>query len=105
MSKYHNVPTEIDGERFDSKSEARRYGELRLLERAGEIRELELHPQFSLVVNGRKVATYEADFAYSRQDGRRVVEDVKGGVRTAAYVLKKKLMRACLGIEIVEVEA
>jgi hypothetical protein len=45
MTKYHAIPTEIDGIRFDSKAEARRYGELMLLEMGGVIRELELHGQ------------------------------------------------------------
>ena len=103
MSKYGAVPTTLDGLRFASKAEARRYQDLKLMEAAGEIAYLECHPCFPLIVNGVKVGTYIADFMYW-QEGRRVVEDVKG-VRTQVYALKKKLVQALYGIEVVEVQA
>jgi hypothetical protein len=101
MSKYGAVKTEIDGLVFASKREARRYSELKLAERSGDISNLELQPKFPLIVNGKKVATYIADFRYT-ENGNVVVEDVKG-VRTAIYRLKKKMVKALYGIEIVEV--
>lgn len=104
-SKYRNIKVEVDGLSFDSKAEAKRYGELRLLERAGEIAALELQPTFKLQVNGQKICNYRGDFAYVVVNGARVVEDVKSpATRTnPVYRLKKKLLLACEGVEIVEV--
>lgn len=107
-SKYGAVPTDVDGIRFASKAEARRYGELSLMEYAGEIHELELQPAYDLVVNGVKIGKYVADFRYVLADtGAVVVEDVKGGnaTKTPVYRLKAKLVRALYGVEISEVAA
>jgi len=101
-SKYGNRPTTVDGHAFASKAEARRYRELRLLEAAGEIRDLVLQPRFELQAGfeyrGRRVLpiTYVADFQYwDRRTGERVIEDVKGH-RTEAYRIKAKLfVRLC----------
>ena len=102
-SKYKNKKVKVGDVTFDSKREAARYGELCLRERIGEIEEIELQPRFPLVVNGQKVATYVADFRYRvKATGAVVVEDVKG-VRTAIYRIKKKLVAALHGIEIVEI--
>jgi len=103
MSKYNARRTEVDGIKFDSLAEARRYGELKLLHAAGEIGQVHDHPFWDIVVNGVKICRYEADFQYT-ENGKLVVEDVKG-VKTPMYRLKKKLMKAVHGIEIVEVEA
>ena len=101
--KYRNKPVEVDGIRFASKAEARRYGELKLLERAGEIADLRLQPPFRLDVNGLHIADYRGDFAYRNvRTGMAGVEDVKG-VRTDSYRLKRLLMKACHGVDIVEV--
>lgn len=96
--KYHAVATEVDGVRFVSKAEARRYSELRLLEKAGAIQNLELQPSFLLQeaftdAAGAKhrAIHYVADFRY-REGGRLVVEDVKG-VETEAFKIKAKLFR------------
>ena len=97
--KFRNKPTEVDGIRFASKKEANRYCELKLLEKAGKIWSLELQPRFQLIHAGELICTYVADFRYNPGG---VVEDVKG-VRTAAYQIKKKLMRILKGIEIQEV--
>lgn len=101
-SKYGNRKTEVDGIRFDSSAEAKRYGELKLLEAQGAIVELQLQPRFPLMVNGEKVGTYSADFQYRDSNGRLVVEDVKG-MPTTVYRLKKRLMKAVHGIDIQEV--
>ena len=85
---------------FDSKKEANRYGELRLLERFGKIANLKLQPEFACVVNGKKVCKYTADFRYTTPSGE-VIEDVKG-VKTTVYRIKKKLVEALFGIEITE---
>lgn len=100
--KYGNIKTIVDGIKFDSKREAAHYGELKLRQRAGEIFELELQPKYPLIVNGVKVATYIADFRY-KENGATVVVDVKG-MKTPVYNLKKRLMKATLGIDIVEVK-
>ena len=104
-SKYGNVKTEVDGFVFASGAEARRYGELKMLEQAGEISELQLQVAYHLDVNGVHVCDYVADFVYqTTEDGgrRTVVEDVKGK-KTKEYRLKKKLMEAVHGVTIVEV--
>lgn len=98
--KYSAQATEVDGIRFASKREARRYQELKLLEYAGGIGGLELQPRFPLVVNGVKVGVYVADFQYE-ENGEIVTEDCKG-VRTQVYRLKAKLVRALYGIQIRE---
>jgi len=105
-SKYNNVPQRCrEGVFHHSKLETKRCNELQLMEKGGLIRDLEAHPQprFDLVVNDVKVCSYIADFRYfDTQLNREVVEDVKGKA-TEVYKLKKKLMLACLGIEIEEV--
>lgn len=90
----------LDGIVFDSKKEMTRYSTLRILEAAGEIRNLILQPKFDLHVNGVKVATYQGDFWYETDAGH-VLEDVKG-VKTPIYRLKKKMVEAEYGIEILE---
>ena len=103
--KYLNRKTVVDGIKFDSAKEARRYGELKLLERAGQITGLEIQPSFRLVVNNCLICTYKADFRYTTDTphvrGLVVVEDVKG-MKTPVYRLKKKLMLAIHGVEIFE---
>lgn len=96
MNKFGNVKT--NG--FDSKKEARRYEELKLLEKAGQIADLQTQVKFDLDVNGIRIATYKADFVY-REGGKRVVEDVKG-YPNDRWPMKKKLMRAIHGIEVRE---
>jgi len=101
-SKYKAVKTEVDGIMFDSKREAARYMELRLLERAGEIKNLELQPAFECRIDGKKICTYKADFRYFTAK-ECVVEDVKG-MKTPVYRLKKKLVEALFpGVKIQEV--
>ncbi len=100
-AKYCNKKTEIDGKKFDSKLEAGRFVSLKRLQESNLISGLQCQVPFSLEVNGILVCKYVADFVYSDIDGRRVVEDAKG-VRTRDYILKKKLMKAVHGIDIVE---
>lgn len=76
MSKFHNVITEVDGFKFASGKESRRYSTLKLMERAGEIEALEVHPVYPLSVNGVKIGKIIPDFRY-RRAGQVVVEDVK----------------------------
>jgi hypothetical protein len=106
-SKYGAVRTVVDGVSFASKKEARRYSELKLLQRAGEIAELRLQPRYPLVVNGLKVCTYVGDFAYhptfqGATMAQEVVEDAKG-FKTPEYKLKAKLFQALQGFPIREV--
>lgn len=103
MRKYRNQPVEIDGHVFASKAEARRYGELKLLEHAGEIEHIALQPKFDLTVNGHLVCRYIADFSYWMR-GTRIIEDVKSkATKTPQYRIKVKLLRALAGIEVREV--
>lgn len=114
--KYHNTHTERvtpSGAvlHFDSRKEARRYDYLIERERAGLIRDLRLQVDFTLQeaytdTEGRRVRAirYRADFTYREQDGGLVVEDVKSrATRTKEYVLKRKMMKDRLRIEIIEV--
>lgn len=100
-SKYRNQKTAVDGIPFDSKKEAARYQELKIMERAGIITELELQPEYDLSVNHKPVCKYRADFAYIL-GGVRIVEDVKG-MKTDVYRIKNKLMKAIYNIEIKEI--
>lgn len=93
-SKYHAKKVEIDGIRFDSKKESERYLELKLLQEAGEIHDLELQVSFPLMINGRKICSYRSDFTYKVQNEKMIVEDVKG-YKTPVYRLKKKMFEAC----------
>lgn len=106
-SKYHNQKVSVDGIIFDSKKEANRYKELKLLELTGKIKRLqrqvsfELIPAFSLDGKRYRPLNYIADFVYE-EGNKQVVEDVKG-IRTDVYKLKKKFMAYKYKIEIREV--
>ena len=124
MSKYGNKKVTIDGITFDSKKEARRYTELTLLERAGQISNLRRQVKFVVIPaqyeavarygkNGQALASgkvcverecaYIADFVYiDNETGQKVVEDTKG-MRTKDYIIKRKLMLHKYGIKIKEV--
>lgn len=118
-NKYKNTKTIVDGIEFDSRKEAARYKELKLLEAAGEISNLEMQVKFVLIPTQRepdfvgvrggikkgkvieKECSYLADFVYIR-DGEVIVEDTKG-IRTKDYIIKRKLMLYLLGIRIQEI--
>ena len=125
MSKYHAQKTEIDGIVFDSKKEAQRYQQLKLMEKAGFICNLKRQVKYELIpaqyINGKLVeraVTYIADFEYdevvkarqrtvmlyddSRVIRQHIVEDVKG-VRTDVYKIKRKMMLHKHGIRIREI--
>lgn len=95
-SKYNARRTEVDGIDFDSAAEAARYVELRVLQAAGDILDLELQPSYTLVPpftteRGEKVRAivYRADFRYlDARTNRRIVE----GVKTDVYKIKRKLL-------------
>ena len=121
--KYRNTKTVVDGMEFDSRKEAKRYQELKLLEQCGEISDLRCQEKFILIPTQRepdivgvrggikkgkvieKECAYIADFVYI-QDGKKVVEDVKGYKNGAAYntfKIKRKLMLYFYGITIREI--
>lgn len=129
MRKYKNNPVEYDGISFDSKREAKRYEELKLLERAGKITDLRRQVKFELIPaqyeaverwsdktgkrlkDGKRLlekeCSYIADFVYC-MDGKPVAEDVKGyrdpqSAGYAKFVIKRKLMLYVHGIRIQEV--
>lgn len=102
MSKYHAKPEYRDGIRFASGREAKRYDRLKLLERAGEIKDLALQPIYHIRINGIKIGFYRADFKYlDVKAGQWVTEDCKG-FRTPLYRFKKRLVEALYGIAIKE---
>ena len=96
-NKYKNIRTKYDGINFASKKEKIRYQELKLLEKAGKIKDLELQPEFILQSgftdrdeNKYRRITYRADFAY-KEKGKEIIEDCKG-VKTEVYKIKKKML-------------
>ena len=102
MNKYRNTPT--NG--YASKREAKRAADLKLLEKAGQISDLQEQVDFVLApavtLDGRQKPKikYRADFVYI-QDGKKVIEDCKG-YRTPVYRLKRHLMLSVLGLEVRE---
>lgn len=126
MNKYGNKKVIIDGLVFDSKREAKRYQELKLLEKCGAIRDLQRQVKYELIPTQKEKSTkvytkgrkkgqpiegktierpvyYVADFVYiDCATGKTVVEDTKG-VRTKDYVMKRKLMLYFHKIKIQEV--
>lgn len=117
-NKYGSKKIEVDGIIFDSKKEAKRYSELLLLEKAGEISNLQRQVKYVLIpaqyaeVNGKRKCierecTYISDFTYI-ENGKLIVEDVKGyrdpsSAGYAKFVIKRKLMLHVHGIRISEV--
>lgn len=112
-NKYGAKKIVVGGESFDSRMEARRWRELVLLQRAGEISDLERQVKFTLIPaqkdeNGsviERAVTYIADFVYhDERTGEMVVEDAKG-MCTKDYIIKRKLMLWVHGIRVREVRA
>lgn len=111
-SKYGNIVVETDDMKFDSKKEERHYRKLKVMERAGLIKDLQHHVVFelapsvkySIVPKAKPAIRYEADFVYIK-DGKKVVEDVKSEqtAKNQVYILKKHLMMWRHGIEVMEV--
>jgi len=105
MNKYRSKPCIIDGIRFASQKEGKRYQELLLLQKAKKIKNLRLQPKYPISINNKKICTYIADFEYYRlSNGESVeiiTEDCKGFL-TPIYKIKRKLMNAVYGIIITE---
>jgi hypothetical protein len=105
--KYNAKRIQIDGIWFASTKEGMRYLELKMMQKAGSIRHLKLQPEFviceSVILDGKKCKArkYKADFYYITDDNREVVEDCKG-FKTQIYRLKRQLVKALHGIEILE---
>lgn len=103
-NKYGAVKCYFDGFKFDSRKEYKRYTELKLLQKAGTISGLNVHPSWPLPVKGVLIGKYTADFIYlDIKEHRIVVEDVKSPItaRTEAFRLRMKLMKAIYHIEVV----
>lgn len=108
MAKYHNQKVVIDGILFDSKREAQRYQQLKLMVKAGVITNLDMQVKYELIpaqyIDGKcveKAVSYVSDFEYD-ENGKHIVEDTKG-VRTKEYIIKRKLMLYKYGIRIKEI--
>jgi hypothetical protein len=106
-NKQHAIKTVVDGMTFASKKEADRYSQLKLLQRNGDIVYLQTQVKFSLNVAGVHICDYIADFVYvDRDKNGYVVEDVKGqksGTIYQVFRIKKKLMKACYDIDVIEI--
>jgi len=102
-NKYFAKKTIAMGLKFDSRWEAERWGQLKAMERAGIVTQLERQIKYELSINDVKICDYIADFRYllEEEDGlsKLVVEDAKG-ILTAEFKLKKKMMKAIHGIDI-----
>jgi len=96
-SKYHSRKVEVDGIKFDSSKEAKRYKELILLQKTGTVLEIELQPSFVLQEGYKRFGksirpiTYRADFKVKWKDGRVQIIDTKG-FKTKDYLIKKKIL-------------
>lgn len=105
-SKYGNIKTEYNGVVFMSKKEARYAEQLDFLKKASKDHErvvsYEMQVPYKVVVNGKHICKYLADFKVLYADGHVEIVDVKG-VRTNVYSIKKKLVEALHDIEIIEV--
>ena len=104
MSKYHAVKTTIDGYVFDSKAEAKYYGDLKLMQDAKLISGLQIHPKYPIVYQKEKVCVVILDFEYTDAEGEPHFIDVKG-FYTAISRLKHKLFKAFYGVDIEIVKA
>jgi hypothetical protein len=101
-NKFGANAVEIDGFRFASGAEGRRYLQLKAAQAAGIIRGLELQPRLPFEIDDERMFTYVADFAYEVvESGEKVIEDVKG-VLTPVYKLKKRIIEKYYGIKITE---
>lgn len=99
-NKYKAKRTLLDGICFDSKAEACYYAALKLRMQAGEVCDVEYQRPYALTINGMLICTYRADFVFwDVAMRRRRVVDVKG-VQTTAFKIKRKLMKACHGIDV-----
>jgi len=105
QSKYRAIPTtSSDGQNFRSHLEATYYNRLKLLQAAGVLTRFEREVRFEMIVNGFLVCAYVCDFILYYSDGTVEHVDCKSQpTKTPVYVIKKKLMKACHGIEIKEV--
>lgn len=97
----------MDGIKFDSEKEAKRYGELKILSKIGEIGLLELQVPFLLIEENEteRKCEYIADFVYwDIKTGEKIIEDVKSEAtrKLSTYIMKRKLMKDKYGIEILE---
>lgn len=100
MTKYKAQPVVIDGIRFASKLEGRYYTNLKLLQRAGEVTNVELQKPFALTVNGHLIGTYRCDFAFwDMKEKRERIIDCKG-IETREFRRTKKLVKAIHGVDI-----
>lgn len=101
-SKYGNKKTIVDNIAFDSAKEAKRFSELKILLKAGEIGFLELQKEYELNTGGTHSLKYIADFVYiDSKTGQTIIEDVKGYL-TSVYKKKRRLMLKVHGIKITE---
>ena len=102
-NKYFAKKTVAMGLKFDSRWEAERWGQLKSMERAGIVTQLERQIRYDLTINDVKICSYIADFRYllEEENGlfKLVVEDAKG-ILTPEFKLKKKLMKAIHNIEL-----
>lgn len=103
LSKYKNRRVKSEDGTFDSLKEFRRWGELKLLQRAGHITDLQRQVKYIFIHNGIGLGFYKADFVYN-ENGKQVVEDVKSEMtkKLPMYRYKKRMMAAFFGIDIKE---
>ncbi|MGA2091787.1 MAG: DUF1064 domain-containing protein [Sedimentisphaerales bacterium] len=101
-NKFRNIRSANgDGTFSDSRKEARIDAEYQTLLRCGQLKKVERKKRFPLVVEGVKICDYECDWVVTDKKGETAVIDAKG-FKTPVYKIKKKLMKALYGIDIIE---
>ena len=95
----------IDGIKFDSIKEGERYNVLKVLEKAGVISKLEIHPKYPFYVESAFIFNYFADFRYKDENNVEVIGDVKEPItrKNPTYSIKKKCIQKSYNIKITEV--
>lgn len=105
MNRFPRKPQVIDGYEFASMKEAKRYGQLVFLQKAGEITDIEPHPTYEMEIGGAHFCKYTPDFRYRTKAGELVIEEVKssGTRRDPAYRLRKKACELFHGLSVTEI--
>lgn len=103
MTKYKAKKCTMNGVNFDSKAEMNRYCQLRIMQMAGEIKNLKCHPAFDIDYNEKHICKVELDFCYE-EDGMTIVEDVKG-CDNALSKLKRKMVKAFHNVDVIIIKA
>jgi hypothetical protein len=100
-NKYNAKRVQVDNIWFDSKAEAKRYTELKLMNKTGLIGPITVHPKYPIEMDGVKICVVELDFSYHDYKRAEVFEDVKSpATDTPLSRLKRRLVEVCYSIKV-----